>query len=237
MNFLLLHGHASSESLAPIAGSLSEHGHVHLDVRQGYDGTEALPNHAPHALAERIEEDYGAQGPWVVVGHSYGAYLTLLLALRGRMSMEAAVCLAPLAHMTADELSMMPQAAEALAAGANLAESFLPLWFSARYREATPGLADQVREWVVRSRPGLVADLRATLQWEDLRPRLGSIGIPVLLRVGDEDVPTPVARAREIAEAIPAARLEVAEGRGHMLGMEDGAGVVGIIGGMFGLKT
>ena len=30
----------------------------------------------------------------------------------------------------------------------------------------------------------LVADLRATAQWEDLRPRLGSIAADVLVRVG-----------------------------------------------------
>lgn len=64
------------------------------------------------------------------------------------------------------------------------------------------------------------ADLLATLENLDLRRYLGSITCPVLVLAAGEDRVMPPDRAAALASAIPAARLEVVEGSGHALVVE-----------------
>lgn len=66
----------------------------------------------------------------------------------------------------------------------------------------------------------LVAQNRAVMAREDLRPHLGAITCPVLVMGGDSDGLTPPACAREIAAAVPQARLEILADCGHMLTWE-----------------
>lgn len=49
----------------------------------------------------------------------------------------------------------------------------------------------------------------------DSRPRLSAIAVPTLVLCGEEDRPCPVEVHREIAEAVPGARLVVVPGAGH----------------------
>jgi pimeloyl-ACP methyl ester carboxylesterase len=54
----------------------------------------------------------------------------------------------------------------------------------------------------------------------DSRPYLHNIAVPTLVMVGDQDALTPPDRAREIASAVPGARLEIVEGAGHLSALE-----------------
>lgn len=54
----------------------------------------------------------------------------------------------------------------------------------------------------------------------DSRPLLGAIACPTLVIVGDEDTLTPPDVAREMASAIPGARLGVVTGCGHLSSLE-----------------
>lgn len=58
---------------------------------------------------------------------------------------------------------------------------------------------------------------------------IGSITAPTLVIVGEQDKPTPVARAREIAAAIPGARLEIVADSGHSSTIEQPEAVTGLI--------
>ncbi len=49
----------------------------------------------------------------------------------------------------------------------------------------------------------------------DALDRLGAVKAPTLVLVGDQDVLTPPWASRELAKAIPGARLQVLEGGGH----------------------
>lgn len=71
----------------------------------------------------------------------------------------------------------------------------------------------------------LVAQNRAVMAREDLRPYLGAITCPLLVMGGDSDGLTPPECAREIADAVPQARLEVLSDCGHMLTWERPAAV------------
>jgi 3-oxoadipate enol-lactonase len=66
---------------------------------------------------------------------------------------------------------------------------------------------------------GLKAQVGAS-QAHDSRSRLAQIAAPTLVLVGAEDIITPVADARELAEGIPGARLQVLERGGHLAHLE-----------------
>jgi pimeloyl-ACP methyl ester carboxylesterase len=75
----------------------------------------------------------------------------------------------------------------------------------------------------------LIAQNRAVMARADLRPLLPGIACPVLVACGEADGLTPPERAREMAAAIPGARLEIVPGAGHMLTMEQPARVTALL--------
>ncbi|MCX7169086.1 MAG: alpha/beta fold hydrolase, partial [Proteobacteria bacterium] len=54
----------------------------------------------------------------------------------------------------------------------------------------------------------------------DVKARLAEISCPTLVMVGAEDSGTPPAMAREIAQAIPGARLEIIPDAAHLANIE-----------------
>lgn len=60
----------------------------------------------------------------------------------------------------------------------------------------------------------------AILTRPDNRPGLADIRCPTLVIVGKQDIITPVERAREIAAAVPAARLDIVADCGHLSTLE-----------------
>lgn len=66
---------------------------------------------------------------------------------------------------------------------------------------------------------GIVGALQALRDRPDSRQTLGTVSVPSLVVVGDEDTLTPIAEARMIAEALPPkarVRLEIIAGSGHV---------------------
>jgi 3-oxoadipate enol-lactonase len=62
--------------------------------------------------------------------------------------------------------------------------------------------------------------LRGVRRAHDALARLPQIAAPTLVVVGDQDILTPLAAARELADGIPGARLHVLEGGGHLAHVE-----------------
>ncbi len=71
----------------------------------------------------------------------------------------------------------------------------------------------------------LIAQNRAVMARPDSRPLLPSIRCPALVVCGESDLLTPPECSREMAAAIPGARLELIAGCGHMLTLEQPARV------------
>ncbi len=63
----------------------------------------------------------------------------------------------------------------------------------------------------------------------ELRDQLWRIDSPTLVVVGDRDIATPLPRAREIAEKIPGARLEIVAGAGHLSALEQPARIAELL--------
>ena len=67
---------------------------------------------------------------------------------------------------------------------------------------------------------GFRRQTRAIIGRADSRPDLAGISIPTLVLVGDQDAVTPPEIAREMADAIPDARLSVIADSGHVSTLE-----------------
>lgn len=67
---------------------------------------------------------------------------------------------------------------------------------------------------------GVIDALEALRDRPDARPGLSSISVPTSLIVGELDTLSPASEMKEMADAIPAARLTVIPGVGHLANLE-----------------
>jgi len=101
-----------------------------------------------------------------------------------------------------------------------LVDSTLERWFTAPFRAAHPEVTARVAG-LIRNTPaaGYIGCGR-TIPTLDITGRLNELRQRTLVVVGAEDGGTPPAMAREIAEAIPGARLEVIPDAAHLSNIE-----------------
>jgi 3-oxoadipate enol-lactonase len=96
----------------------------------------------------------------------------------------------------------------------------LERWFTAPYRAAHPDVAARIGG-IIRATPtaGYIGCCHA-IAGLDFLDRVKALRVPTLVLVGDQDAGTPPAMARDLAAAIPAARLEVIPGAAHLSNIE-----------------
>ncbi|HQR04162.1 MAG: 3-oxoadipate enol-lactonase [Proteobacteria bacterium] len=103
---------------------------------------------------------------------------------------------------------------------ATVVEATLDRWFTEPFRYSAEDemarIAAQIRATPVEG----YAACGCMIPTLDTLPRLGGIGAPTLVLVGEEDGGTPPAMARVIAEKIRGARLEMLPGCSHLLNIE-----------------
>ncbi|MGE0876486.1 MAG: 3-oxoadipate enol-lactonase [Burkholderiales bacterium] len=105
-----------------------------------------------------------------------------------------------------------------------LVEPTLARWFTEPYRKAggkrLAEIADQIRATPVQ---GYVGCCHAIPQI-DLTARLKEIKCPILVIVGEEDMATPVAMAKEIHDNAPGSTLVILPRAAHIANVEQAAG-------------
>ena len=228
---LMIHGNcAPAEALEPLAERLAEEGWaVILPELPGYGASPAIE--APtdellaeaqrrlvRAVAERLEPGEEID----VLGHSFGFYRALRIALEGALPVRRMVGLGPLAAIEDEDRYKVRDLAQALRGGKDMSGSAAQHWAAPSFIEAHPELQAEIARWLDRSTPEALADeTQAIAACEDLRPRLGALEMPIYLRVGALDASTPPEVARELTEVLPCGTLEVVDGVGHLLAQED----------------
>jgi pimeloyl-ACP methyl ester carboxylesterase len=162
-------------------------------------------------------------GAHVWVGSSMGGMLALQLALQAPQRVQGLAVLGSSARADTPELLALRQAAVAeFEAGRMDAvlQANVPLAFHP-HGAARPDVVDAYLAMVRRAgSAALVRQNRAVMARPDLRPLLPSIRCPLLVACGEADRLTPPEHSREIAAAVPQARLEIVPGCGHLLTME-----------------
>lgn len=222
---LLLHGLPSpAEDLLPLSAALAEQHRVLLPDLPGYGATPAPAGTYSFASVQRAIETVLAEHDareLAIVGFSGGAYRALALALGTSVHVTRVVCLGGTPGPSPEDRIAMRGFAAWLRSGADLRAVMAPRMLSTRAQSDAEAV-HRVESWLELCPPEvLAAELDGYADAEDLRVKLDQISSPLLLRVGSEDAAAPVALSEEIARAVPRARLEVVEGAGHALLIED----------------
>lgn len=165
----------------------------------------------------------------VVAGLSMGGYTALALAER-HPSLVAGLGL-----LDTKAVADTPQAAAnrlaragRLEASGSVAEVLpdVDVLLGETSRAARPDVRDLVVGWIAEQVPaGLAWQQRAMAARPDRTDVLRAYRGPVMVVVGDEDAPTPVAQAEAMAAAAGGAPLVVVRGAGHLTAVEDPAAV------------
>lgn len=168
----------------------------------------------------------------VICGLSMGGYIAMAMWRRHRDMVMALVLCDTKAGADTEEARKKRNDLIATAereGSAKVAELQLPGMVGKTTRERRPDIVERARVMMERAPvAGIVGALTALRDRPDSRESLGSVNVPTLVIVGDEDALTPVSEAEGIVAALsPAAKakLEIVQGSGHASCMERPAAV------------
>lgn len=105
----------------------------------------------------------------------------------------------------------------------------LERWFTGPYRAERTTEVARVGELIRRTPVAGYVGCSRAIPTIDITHRLGAVRIPTLVIVGEQDPGTPVSMAREIAGAIPGARLEILPDAAHLANIEQAAAFNGVL--------
>jgi pimeloyl-ACP methyl ester carboxylesterase len=196
-------------------------GHGESPVPEGVYTMDAMADDVVELL-ETLE----ISGPVVVGGLSMGGYVALSLAARYPTRVRALMLMdtkaAPDTPEAAQAREAMAQAVIAADSAAPVVDAMLPRLFAKMTREQHPERVEPMKDVMRQTSPrGIAGALRGMAARPDRRADLPKIVVPALVLVGDEDVITPVAESKSMAEALPNARLEVISHAGHLAPYEN----------------
>jgi 3-oxoadipate enol-lactonase len=227
---LMLHGAPSAPTdFDPVVLRLLTTRRVLLPDMPGYGKSPYEPNLSIPRSVELIDQELISRGieEVSVIGFSMGAWRALLLALDGKTRVNAIVTLGGVAGFDAEQAAMMKGFANVLRGTDSLRQPFLEETMTTRMlspdsARTNPAAVAAATGWLDWPNPESLADeLDSMAVTPPCYDRLSTLRIPVLARVGALDVATPVALSQRIVDAIPGARLEIVEGKGHALLLED----------------
>lgn len=175
-----------------------------------------LPSMARALLAEFA-------GPLVLVGSSMGGMLALhahreapqRIVAMALLSSTARADTPELIKLRSDAIVEFQQGRADLVLRANAMFAFHPA-----HADEADRVDDYVGQILRIGVPQLIAQNRAVMSRADMRPWLADIRCPLLVACGDGDLLTPLEHSREIAQAVPHARLEVVPQAGHLMTWE-----------------
>ena len=231
---LLLHGVPGlAEDFAPLVDALAPSHRVLVATLPGYGQAPPLPD--PYSMARvtsLLEDTLLARGVESValVGHSVGAYRAFALALSARVPVTRIVALGGLAGLDPAVREQYSTFAKMLRNGDDFREFAITHFLAPAYAAAHPEDAAHVGD-LMNAAPSavLAAEVDAMTTMEDLRPRLSSLLVPILVRSGALDLGIPLAWSEEIARRAPHATMQIVPGCGHMLLLEDRAATVAAV--------
>jgi pimeloyl-ACP methyl ester carboxylesterase len=227
---LALHGAPSAPTdFEPLVQRLNATSHVLLPDMPGYGQSPYEPSLSIPRSVELIDEALVSRGikEVSVIGFSLGAWRAFLLALDGKTHVNAIVTLGGIAGLDAEHAAMMQGFAKTLRGTESLRQPYIEETMTTRMlspesARTNPVAVAAASGWLDWPNPESLADeLEAMASTTPCYDRLSSLRIPVLARVGEVDVATPVALSQRIVDAIAGAKLEIVEGKGHALLLED----------------
>lgn len=219
---ILIHGAGSSHLIWPAELRRMNGQRVLAIDLPGHGKSAGVAQQSITAYTNQIVEFLSELGLYqaVFVGHSMGGAIALDLAIRHPSHVAGLGLIATGAYLGVDpafleNLSNVLTAPSALTTFASRA--FGP--------QASPALVERVLQGMRETRHSvLYGDWRACAAF-DQREAASHIEAPAWIIAGTEDRITPIAYAHFLTDRIPAARLQVINGGGHMVFLEQPARV------------
>jgi pimeloyl-ACP methyl ester carboxylesterase len=151
--------------------------------------------------------------PTVVVGHSMGGAIALMVALQRPKNLVGLGLVG-----TGAKLRVHPQILELCQTDFERAIDFIVQWAFAE--QSPPELRE--RACAQMRRNGADALLRdfSSCNTFDVMARLSEVALPTLILCGRDDKLTPVKYSEYLQQNIPTAQLKIIEGAGHMVMLE-----------------
>ena len=172
-------------------------------------------------VARRILD--AAPKRFALAGLSYGGYVALAVVRAAPERVARLALLDTQARPDSDEAKVGRRKLMAMAEAGKLDEviNLLTPKFLSTAHQNDPRLRQIVRDMARDTGvDGFLKQQRAIMDRPDSRPLLGSIKCPTLVLVGDSDTLTPPDLSREIAQAIPGAKLVIISDCGHLSAIE-----------------
>ncbi len=220
---LLIPGLACTDALfAAQIPTLSQDRQVIIGDHMQHD---SMADIAAHILANAPER-------FALAGLSMGGYLCFEIMRQAPERVDRLALLDTSARAdTPEKTALRHEALELAAAGKFMAVCHATLDLSiAKSRHNDTALKQVIIDMAVDTGPDVWAQqIHAIIGREYSMPMLGNITCPTLVVVGDEDELTPPDLAREMAEGIPDAQLEVIRDCGHMSTMEKPDQLTGLL--------
>jgi pimeloyl-ACP methyl ester carboxylesterase len=226
--WMFLHGFPLTRKLWDPQRALARDAHLVLPDLRGHGGSTVAKPASMEAMATDVLAlcDHLGLERFGLLGLSMGGYVALALHRLAPTRVRALVLADTHARAdTPEQAAGREGLARKLEANDDqvLLQEFLPKLLGPRGR-ADEDLVSDVRAMILSNEPdGLAAALRGMAERPDLREHLPSIACPTLVLVGEEDAVARPALARELAEAIPDARLQGIAGAGHLSSLEEPA--------------
>jgi len=226
---VLLSGFVAGASIwQPVKSLLaSEHTCLVLDNR-GVGRTDAPAGaYSIEMLAADVEglmTGLGIRRP-LVVGHSMGGFVAMMLALSRAVPPAGLVLISTAASGISRETGISQAAIHALfrARGPRreIVQGVLDLGLGADIRQR-PGRVDEIRRLLLASMPSPSGFLgqKAAVETFDIRSRLQDIEVPCRIVHGEEDAILPVSNGAYLRDALPEASLRIIPGVGHFPHLE-----------------
>jgi pimeloyl-ACP methyl ester carboxylesterase len=176
--------------------------------------------HAADAVALRIS-DGAPHGVAYVMGLSMGGYTALALAARHPERVSALILADTRAEADDPATRRARYHAAAVVAGGGRDEYLSGLLPRLVAADVSGDVRDELAACAGRqSSEALIGALAALAGRPDRRRDLAHLALPTLVVVGSEDLVTPPAAARVLADGIPDARLAEIPGAGHLTALE-----------------
>ena len=229
---VLLHGTPTSvDYLDPLVKALAPDFRVLVPHLPGYGRSPRMTPCVLDDVSALLEEALAVRGVTkaAVVGFSGGSYRAFDLALRGKLAVTKLVSLGTTAGLDDPEREGFRQIAGALRAGVDFS-AILPPRFLAPTSLTNPDRLAAVGSWLAAVPSAVLADeMEAFANAPDLRPRLGELTCPVLLRNGALDGAAPPAATDVLGSQLRQGTVETVPDVGHALLVEDAAGTAGAV--------
>ena len=184
---------------------------------------------ADHIAAALREFDLGPRP--IFLGNGYGAFMAATLAVRHpgiAAKLVLVGCGAAFSEPGRAAFRQMSQAARERGLQA-VADTAMRRLFSPEFQASHPELIAKRKKHFLDTDPDTFHDACDALATLDMSADLPRLDIPVMILVGEHDEATPPAMAREMADALPDARLRLLEGCAHVPQLQEPAAFLSAI--------